>query len=63
MSYILKIEFYLVNPEILKSIKHNIKPSLKTLEPHALKTLIYEDLKIHPSSKASEILARLPESS
>lgn len=54
---------YLINPEILKSIKHNIKPSLKTLEPHALKALIYEDLKIHPSSKASEILARLPESS
>lgn len=54
---------YLINPEILKSIKHNIKPSLKTLEPHALKALVYEDLKIHPSSKASEILERLPEAS
>ncbi|HFU75779.1 MAG TPA: hypothetical protein ENK66_05970 [Arcobacter sp.] len=54
---------YLINSEILTSIKHNIKPSLKTLEPHALKALIYEDLKIHPSSKASEILERLPEAS
>lgn len=54
---------YLVNPEILKSIKHNMKPSLKTLEPHALKALIYEDLKIHPNSKTVEILARLPDAS
>ena len=52
---------YLLNPEILKSIKHNMKPSLKTLEPHALKALIFEDLKIHPNSKASEMVSRLPE--
>jgi ATP-dependent DNA helicase RecG len=52
---------YLVNPDILKSVSHNMKPSLKTLEPHALKALIFEDLKIHPNSKASKIAARLPD--
>lgn len=52
---------YLVNPKLLKSIDHNIKPSLKTLEPHALKALIYEDLKIHKDSSKSDIASRLPE--
>ena len=52
---------YLVNPDILKSVSHNMKPSLKTLEPHALKALIFEDLKIHSNSKASEIASRLPD--
>ena len=46
--------FYLV-------IDQNIKPSLKTLEPHALKALIYEDLKIHPNSSKNEIMSRLPD--
>lgn len=52
---------YLINPEFLKAIEHNMKPTLKTLEPHALKALIYEDLKIHPKSKAAEIFDRLPD--
>ncbi|HIP51630.1 MAG TPA: hypothetical protein EYG94_06020 [Campylobacterales bacterium] len=52
---------YLINPKLLKYIDHNIKPSLKTLEPHALKALIYEDLKIHMDSTKSDIASRLPE--
>jgi ATP-dependent DNA helicase RecG len=52
---------YLINPELLQAIEQNIEPSLKTLEPHALKALIFEDLKIHPKSKASEIQERLPD--
>lgn len=52
---------YLVNPKLLRLIDHNIKPTLKTLEPHALKALIYEDLKIHPQIKISDIVSRLPE--
>ena len=52
---------YLVNPELLKSVVHNIKPSLKTLEPHALKALLYEDLKVHPQSKMADILVRIPD--
>ncbi|HIP62462.1 MAG TPA: hypothetical protein EYG98_07875 [Sulfurovum sp.] len=52
---------YLVNPEILKSIKHNIKPTLKTLEPHVLKALIFEDLKMHPHSSKNVVALRLPD--
>lgn len=50
---------YMVNPKILSSMKHDLKPSLKTMEEHKLKALIIEDLKIHPKSKISEIHNRL----
>ncbi len=52
---------YLINSKLLSAIDQNIKPSLKTLEPHALKALIYEDLKIHPNSSKNEIMSRLPD--
>jgi ATP-dependent DNA helicase RecG len=52
---------YLLNPEFLKAMDLDVTPSLKTLEPHALKALIFEDLKVHPHSKASQIAKRLPE--
>jgi len=52
---------YLINHELLSSVVQNIKPSLKTLEPHALKALIYEDLKIHPDSSKNDIVSRLPD--
>ncbi len=52
---------YLINHELLSSVEQNIKPSLKTLEPHALKALIYEDLKIHPHSSKNDIASRLPD--
>lgn len=52
---------YLINHELLSAVEQNIKPSLKTLEPHALKALIYEDLKIHSGSSKSEIASRLPD--
>jgi ATP-dependent DNA helicase RecG len=56
-----KATAYLINTDLLQAVEQNIEPSLKTLEPHALKALIFEDLKIHPKSKASEIQKRLPE--
>ncbi|MCD4698487.1 MAG: putative DNA binding domain-containing protein [Bacteroidales bacterium] len=52
---------FLLNPEILKSAKLNIKPSLKTLEKHTLKALIKEDLKINSPSGISEIHSRMEE--
>ncbi|MEA1893364.1 MAG: ATP-binding protein [Campylobacterota bacterium] len=52
---------YLINPELLSTVDQNIKPSLKTIEPHVLKALIYEDLKIHPNSSKSDIVSRLPD--
>jgi len=42
-------------------IKKKKKQTLKTLEQHALKALIYEDLKIHTNSSKSDISSRLPD--
>jgi len=50
---------YMINPNILSSVEHNLKPSLKTMEEPHLKALIKEDLKLHPKSKISEIHRRV----
>lgn len=50
--------FY-INPKLIKNAKAGIKTTLKTIEPHVLKTLIFEDLRLHPKSKIREILDRL----
>jgi len=50
---------YMVNPKILASMKHDLKPSLKTMEEHVLRALIIEDLKAHSQSKMSEIHNRM----
>jgi len=50
---------FVINPKLLSDSKLNIKPTLKTIEPHVLKSLIVEDLKIHPRSKSSEIQERI----
>lgn len=52
---------YLVNPKVITSSKINIKPTLRIIEPHRLKALIYEDLTMYPGSKSSEIQQRLEE--
>ncbi|MEA3289802.1 MAG: ATP-binding protein, partial [Campylobacterota bacterium] len=50
---------YMVNPKILSSVEHDLKPSLKTMEEPHLRALIKEDLKLHPKSKISEIHKRM----
>ncbi|MDR2146761.1 MAG: putative DNA binding domain-containing protein [Tannerella sp.] len=50
---------FIINPKLLSDSKLNIKPTLKTIEPHRLKALIVEDLRIHPRSKSSEIQERI----
>ena len=50
---------FIINPKLLSDSKLNIKPTLKTIEPHRLKALIVEDLQIHPRSKSSEIQERI----
>lgn len=50
---------YRINPKILSSMEHDLKPSLKTMEEHKLKALIIEDLSMHYKSKISEIHTRL----
>lgn len=56
-----KGSFFSINPQLIKNAKVNLVTTLKTLEPHALKALIMEDLKLHPGSRISEIAQRLPE--
>ena len=50
---------YIINPKLLSDSKLNIKPSLKTLEPHVLKQLIKTDIINFPNSRISEIFERL----
>lgn len=52
---------YLINPKLISSSKLNIKPTLKIIEPHRLKALIEEDVRMYPRSKMSEIQSRLPD--
>lgn len=52
---------YYINPKLIANSRANIKTSLKTIEPYALKALILEDLKYHPQSLISEIAERLPD--
>jgi ATP-dependent DNA helicase RecG len=52
---------YLINPKLIANAKLNVKPTLKLIEPHRLKALIEEDLKMHPKSKIGDIHKRLPD--
>jgi ATP-dependent DNA helicase RecG len=56
-----KGNYFSINPQLIKNAKVNLTTTLKTLEPHALKALIMEDLKLHPNSRISGIASRLPE--
>ncbi len=50
---------YLINPELIKSAKLNIKPNLKTIEPYRLQALIISDLEMYPNSTIREIHNRI----
>ena len=50
---------YLINPKLIANSKINVKPSLRAIEPHRLKALIEEDLKLYPNSKTSDIQKRI----
>lgn len=53
--------YYQVNPTLLRNAKSNIVTTLKTIEPHVLKALIKEDIRMHPMSKISDIANRIPD--
>lgn len=53
--------FFQINATLLKNAKSNIVTTLKTIEPHILKALIMEDLRVHPLSKISDIAGRIPD--
>lgn len=52
---------YKVNPQFISNSKIQVKTSLKTLEPHALKALVKEDLRLHPKSSIADIASRIPD--
>ncbi len=52
---------YLINPQLIRSSKLNMKPSLKTIEPHRLIALIESDLQTYPESSIREIHKRIPD--
>ena len=52
---------FLISPRLISGAKFNQKTTLKTVEPHRLKMLVEEDLRLHPKSKISDIFARLPD--
>lgn len=49
----------MINPKLIANARTNIKPSLVTIEAHRLRTLIEEDLTIHPESTMDEIQKHL----
>lgn len=50
---------FLINPKVITNSKADIQTSLKTIEPHRLKALIEEDIRLHQKCKSSEIQKRL----
>lgn len=46
---------YLINPQLIANAKLNIKASLKVIEPHRLKALIVEELRLRPDSSIENI--------
>ncbi|GAB3585258.1 ATP-binding protein [Hymenobacter daeguensis] len=52
---------YMVNPKAYAAANLDVKPSLKTLEPHRLRALIIEDVRAYPNTLLAEIHRRLEE--
>lgn len=52
---------YVLNPEVFAAANLQVKPTLKTIEPHLLRALLTEDLRAYPNSSLAEIHHRLGE--
>ncbi|MFI3265048.1 MAG: ATP-binding protein [Rikenellaceae bacterium] len=50
---------YSINQEIIRNANFAQKPNLRTIEPHRLRELIYEDLSTYPYSSIGEINERI----
>lgn len=60
-SGVKKGSYFQINPTLLRNAKSNIVTTLKTIEPHVLKALIKEDIRMHPMSKISDVANRIPD--
>ena len=52
---------YVLNPEVFAAANLQVKPTLKTIEPHLLRALLTEDLRAYPNSSLAEMHYRLGE--
>ncbi len=52
---------YVINPEVFAAADLQVKPTLKTIEPHLLRALLTEDLRAYPESSLAEMHKRLGE--
>ena len=52
---------YVINPEVFAAADLQVKPTLKTIEPHRLRALLTEDLRAYPDSSLAEMNRRLGE--
>jgi ATP-dependent DNA helicase RecG len=52
---------YLINPQLVANARLNVKASLKVIEPHRLKALIIEELRLRPQSSIEDIHQRFEE--
>ena len=52
---------YVLNPEVFAVANLQVKPTLKTIEPHLLRALLTEDLRAYPNSSLAEMHYRLGE--
>ena len=50
---------YFINPKVIRDTNFQRKPDLKTIEPHRLRELVFEDLNTYPKSSISDICKRV----
>jgi ATP-dependent DNA helicase RecG len=50
---------YCVSPDIIKRVNFTKKTTLRTIEPHRLAELVYQDIKAYPGSSFTDILKRI----
>jgi ATP-dependent DNA helicase RecG len=51
--------YYALNPTLYQAAQLDIRPTLRTLEPHVLRALIVEDVRNYPQSALADIVRRI----
>ena len=51
--------YYTLNPSLYAAVRLDVRPTLRTLEPHRLRALIVEDVRTYPESASADIIRRI----
>ena len=51
--------YYTLNPSLYAAAQLDVRPTLRTLEPHRLRALIVEDVRTYPESASADIIRRI----